>query len=227
MRATTFGMLVAIGAAGLTWGCGGNVTFLSADDAGQDARGTDANGNDASDATDHDGGGPDAPPPWSPVCPDLQPGAGSACSQQGVQCEYGSGDYNIQCDTVMQCQTGGWQTYQFFGGGCPTPVPNPPPCPADFTGVPQGQSCMPAGTGCVYPQGHCSCDVPFGLPQIDGGTATWQCLPEPGCPMPRPRLGSACTGQMYCTYEQCSFGETCMGGVWQGQNEACAGAGSP
>jgi hypothetical protein len=224
MRADTFGMLVALGAAGLAGGCGGNVTFVTGPADAAEAPGSDASGNDAS---GNDGGVLDATPPWSPVCPTAQPADGAPCSAQGIECEYGPGDYNIQCDSVMQCQSGAWRSFQFVGAGCPTPGPNPASCPADFVGVPQGQSCMPAGMGCVYPEGHCTCDVPFGPVQIDGGNATWSCLPEPGCPMPRPRLGSACTGQVTCTYEQCSFGESCMGGVWQGQNEACAGAGSP
>jgi hypothetical protein len=68
--------------------------------------------------------------------------------------------------------------------------------------------------------------VPIGGPvQIDGGTPDWGCVPEQGCPFPRPLLGVACNspGQT-CTYEACSYGETCQNGAWQADEEGCAGA---
>jgi hypothetical protein len=67
--------------------------------------------------------------------------------------------------------------------------------------------------------------------QLDSGASLeWICLPEEGCPFPRPRLGSACAGSVepggqVCTYEACSYAQVCRNGVWQAQQAECAGAG--
>jgi hypothetical protein len=108
----------------------------------------------------------------------------------------------------------------------PAPArPNTAACPTDYASVPQGSACSTDGLSCIYEQGECSCQVPLGGPvQIDGGTGYWGCVPEQGCPFPRARLGSACSGDAMCTYEACSYAQNCQGGVWQAQQEACAGA---
>ena len=114
-----------------------------------------------------------------------------------------------------------------FEACTPKPGPNSASCPATYASVPLGASCAATGLSCTYGQGLCSCQEPLGGPiQIDSGTGPhgyWGCVPEQGCPFPRPRLGSACASVgLYCTYEACSYAQTCQGGVWQGQSEACA-----
>jgi hypothetical protein len=158
------------------------------------------------------------------------PVEGSACTQQTVQCEYGTAWWNVACDKVVQCENGQWTTIQPSFGACtPQPGPNPAACPATYASVAQGSACSDTSTQCWYPQAECSCQFPFGgppPPNSDAGpVGTWQCIPESGCPYPRPRLGSACTIEgTYCTYEVCSYAQTCMNGVWQSQPMACAGA---
>jgi hypothetical protein len=223
-------LVVATALAGLTFGCGGSV-FTGAPGGGDS--GAHDSGPGPSDGGGPDGsGGPDAfgddsPAPWSPVCPETLPTTGSSCSKENVQCEYGSAWWSVACDQVVQCEGGQWTIFQPSFEPCqPQPGPNTAACPADFASVPQGSACSTDGLSCVYAEGQCACQVPLEGPvQIDGGTGYWGCVPEQGCPFPRARLGTSCTNaQADCTYEECSYAQTCEDGVWQAQEEACAGA---
>jgi hypothetical protein len=208
--------------------CSGAVAPLG---PGVDAGPTDASSHDA--APPSDGDIPDgyiivdASPPWSPVCPASKPAVGSACSDENLQCEYGDAWWNVACDAVLQCQQGKWQIDHVSYVPCtPAPGPNPAACPPSYADVPQGTSCNDNGESCVYSQAMCSCRTPLG-PVFEDGGASWYCLPEVGCPMPRPRIGTGCTGAAtYCTYAECEYSQECTNGVWQGQEEACAGAAS-
>jgi len=228
MRVPLIAFLAAATAlAGVTSGCGGSV-FTGAQ-AGGDSGTQDSGSSDGGGGPDGnggpDGGGGDASMPWSPVCPVGQPTVGAACSPENVQCEYGDSWWSVSCDLVTQCQGGQWATFQPSFEPCSAkPGPNDKSCPADFASVPQGTQCATTGLSCVYTQGECACQVPLGGPvEIDGGIGDWGCVPEQGCPFPRPRLGSACQGNTTCTYEACAYAQSCMGGVWQAQPEACAG----
>ncbi len=131
----------------------------------------------------------------------------------------------MACSKVVSCEGGSWTSNPVFPSSLCTPDPgkNPSACPATLAAVPQGESCSPAGLECVYPSGVCDCNAPFGPIMVDGGGSSWGCLPEPGCPMPRPRLGSACgTEGQNCTYQQCSYAQSCQGGLWQPEVEGCA-----
>jgi hypothetical protein len=170
---------------------------------------------------------PDANPPdagpWSPLCPNTAPTLGTPCTQPDLQCEYGDAWWSIGCDVVVQCRSGSWAS-DTVGGACtPQPGTNSSSCPATYGDVPQDQTCSPTGLSCLYSEGICSCGFPFG-PQPPVGGGLWSCLPGQGCPFPRPRLGSACSGSgMPCDYETCSYEEYCSGGTWQAQPAACAG----
>lgn len=211
-------------------GCGGAFApSLSSGDAGGGDSGN-VDGSPFQDASPGpDEGPPDSGHPWSPVCPASLPTLGSACTADQAECEYGNAWWSVSCDPVVQCENGVWTTDQPSYEACsPEPGPNPSTCPASYAAVPQGTACADTGLDCVYAEAVCSCQVPLGGPvQIDGGEgASWGCLPGPGCPMPRPRLGSACTAEgTYCTYEACSYGQTCQGGVWHSAEEGCAAAG--
>jgi hypothetical protein len=220
---TVWALLVPV--AGLMAGCGG-ATFQGETDAGgHDARNAEDGGHDAQTKGDAPPG--DAAAPWSPVCPENAPTVGSLCTvPDQTTCEYGLIQYDIDCDTVLQCQSGAWTKFSTFGT-CVPDGPNGAACPATFADVPQGQDCAPAGTTCEYSAGVCTCSMSLGGPIRlgDGGDpATWMCNPGTGCPMPRPRLGTACSAgaETDCTYESCEFGESCSDGVWQGQEEGCA-----
>jgi hypothetical protein len=127
----------------------------------------------------------------------------------GLQCEYGTNP-NPACNTDYTCGATGW-SYPPHGPICPTGT-----CPASYSAVPQGKSCTPAGLDCSYPEGQCNCAET--LPVSTGGPV-WQCAtPAPGCPSPRPDIGSACTQTgLECDYGACTGGVMlqCKDGYWQ------------
>jgi hypothetical protein len=99
--------------------------------------------------------------------------------------------------------------------------------------------CDTFGGWCDYPQGRCACTVQAGGPALLDASAVsiWICQDPsaPGCPTPRPRLGSPCSQDgLTCDYGACDIpggiGETCNGGIWIQAGVACpaqaAGAGS-
>jgi hypothetical protein len=229
MYARTISVLAA--AAGLTMACG--PAFVPLDPAGDS--GTSDSAFRSEGGGPPDGGGRDAPvgsdssSPWSPVCPATAPTPGSACTHQTVQCEYGTASWNVACDVVFQCENDVWTEITPSYESCtPQPGPNPTACPSGYAAVPQGAACA-GSMPCSYPEAVCSCQYPLGgppPPSPDGGVSGyWGCAPEPGCPMPRPRLGSACSIEgTSCTYEACAYGQTCVNGTWQSQPLACAGA---
>jgi len=225
-------------------GCGGTILREGTDsgpDAGEDAPGKPDVGPDSPGRPDSqtdalgDAGG-DAGRSWSPVCPVDVPVMGSPCSlpqppdNPEILCEYGKLQYDVACDTVLSCQGGTWGRASPLPSICQPDEPNAPACPATYADlqkdVAAGGSCSDANLRCEYPEGVCSCSQGFGGPiSIDGGTH-WFCNPGPGCPMPRPRLGEACTGSSQsCTYLTCDFAEGCVDGYWHGYFEACAGVG--
>ena len=159
----------------------------------------------------------------SPGCPASQPALRSACATDDLSCEYGD-DFNPACNTQLHCGGGTWNTANYGGGGrgCPTsgppkdlpPPPNGAGCP---TTVPSGAcsgtaSChygssleteCDCGPVCQsYPVGHCE----------DAGV-DWRCGPTPKkttiCPVPRPRLGEACTKEGDSCRVGPAHGETC------------------
>jgi hypothetical protein len=140
--------------------------------------------------------------PWSPVCPLSNPGEGAACSQPGLQCEYGNAWWNLSCDEVLECRNGVFTSAPFGCTTCePQPAPNPPSCPPDTGSFKSPCPSAQSGVVCFYGQGSsCTCEqvpVPDGGP--DGGPR-WECNPSAGCPSTRPRLGEPCNGGLVCPY---------------------------
>jgi hypothetical protein len=128
-------------------------------------------------------------------------------------CEWGN-DPNPSCNEVITCNSSGWST--------PPPTHCPPgTCPARYVDVPKEMPCSPDGLDCAYKEGQCDCA--FTLP-TGGVSPVWQCASPPGCPEPRPRIGSSCTQQgLSCDYGACTGGVEvqCTGGVWQQMQTAC------
>jgi hypothetical protein len=164
----------------------------------------------------------------SPVCPESVPALGSPCSPaldpRGAQfaCEYGDASWNVSCDTVVECSDTGWIPVSPGGQPC-TPQPNSlsPECPTSATLYSQTPSiCAEAGVTCDYPQGGtCQClGDPYDAAVLP---LKWDCVPGSECPAARPRLGSACSGELGCTYENCVYSEVCGGGVWLVQPYLC------
>ena len=198
-------------------GASGDAIADAIADAAADAGGKDAESEDAS---------------WSPDCPgsDLPPKVGSACSKEGLQCEYlrleylYKVEYDVACDILMECSNGAWANASISPNKCKPDSPNSTACPPSYGKIANGGTCDDNGLRCAYATGVCTCADSLGGPitTIDAG-ATWGCNPGPGCPMPRPRLGSACSTPQNCTYEACVYEETCgMSGIWQGTETVCA-----
>jgi hypothetical protein len=111
-------------------------------------------------------------------------------------------------------------------------------CPATFASVPRMTHCTPYGGWCDYAEGRCACTANTGPALLDASAeAIWICQDPsaPGCPSPRPRLGSTCSQEgLSCDYAACDVPggtvELCHGGAWIQGNVACpaaaAGAGS-
>jgi hypothetical protein len=209
--------LVALLVAGCGGGAeqGGDAATDSSRDGGSDARDT---------GVDSDSEAGDAAA-WSPVCPRELPSLGSACSDENVECEYGELQYDIGCDTVVECNCGTWVMADYGPTGCQPDGPNPSGCPSTYAGLEADldDECS-MGLQCEYTQAVCQClSVSSGGPVFDDAGA-WQCEPGAGCPLPRPRLGSTCsTPGESCTYTPCAFGEECKDGYWQANVLACAG----
>jgi hypothetical protein len=163
-------------------------------------------------------------PSWSPDCPADEPTVGTSCDVEGVQCEYPKGaklQYDIACDDVVECSSGRWVDETFMSA-CHPDGPNPPECPAAYIDLKNGSSCSDQNIWCEYPAGVCQCVQSSGVVVHDGGSYDWRCNPGSGCPMPRARLGSACSmsGEI-CTYETCEYSQACTSGLWHGSMEAC------
>lgn len=199
--------------------CGGRYADVSvAVDAGSDG----LLGDDIAEAGPRDSGRDSAP---SGPCPAERPREGGECRREGLECEYGASEYP-SCDDVFECAARRWVRTS-FGVSCPS-GPNDPSCPPTFQSVPRNQTCGPQGLTCHYDLGQCYCGVSFGPPMpYDGGPQDfpWTCDdPAPGCPQPRPRLGSACDGRVpVCVYQQCDYGQACQDGVWQAELMGCGG----
>jgi hypothetical protein len=215
----------------LTVGCGSS--FEAGDGGQQDGPASDSKSGEASqdagvdaakDAQDGDAG-TDAGS-WSPDCPATLPALKGACKTEGVQCEYPVAgqqiQYDIACDLVRLCMGGEWSDGKILSPGeCHLDGPNPASCPNGYAGIKNGGVCLHNGDYCMYPQGVCVCSPGLGGVMVVDAGDSWSCNPAAGCPMPRPRLGSACEPGTQCTYETCAYAQECMGGVWHGMAEPC------
>jgi hypothetical protein len=193
--------------------CGGTAIEGGGDGGGGDG-GRDTSVGDSPSGTDAPSY--DATGPWSPVCPETAPTQGSACTTSNLYCEYG-------CGNVLVCD-GTWAG-ALNPPECPS-QPNPSACPANLSSIDaDGGTCTGPSTGqCVYPTAVCECDFPFDPTPDAGDAGAWWCGPGPGCPLPRPRIGSPCDKSgLACSYAECGSTETCMGETWQFQDEPCGG----
>lgn len=152
------------------------------------------------------------------ACPATFPADRTACSPNGLECEYaGSAQF---CSRVTSC----YGTFTHIDGVCG--IPPGGACPATKAQVSVGQACTTMVT-CDYADGRCGCVPPAGPVAADGGGLTWQCTVAPAnCPTERPLLGTACTTEgRVCDYGACALGANggtyntplarrCTGGVW-------------
>lgn len=161
-------------------------------------------------------GGVDSSAPWSAVCPESRPTEGASCSHDSLDCEYG-------CNDVVVCSGGKWEGAVLSGQDALCDAgPNPSTCPSALSAITPNATCTNAGATCIYSQGVCECTSPAD-PTPDA-SASWFCGPEPGCPMPRPRIGSACTkASLTCDYQTCGNSVTCTDSVWQPAFAGCGG----
>lgn len=202
--------------------CGGSIASpIGTNDSGTGNDG--GSGNDS--GVGLDGGG-------SGACPPQLPTNGSACSREGLACEYGSSHISY-CNVIATCSGGQWTIPPPPPGPFPEcSAKNPPACPATFASVPVGTSCSKLyPTHCNYPEGECACTVDLGgpFPEDASALAKWFCSKpqNPSCPNPRPKIGSACnvSPSVDCNYGACVLpGGTvlhCESGIWQETPWAC------
>ncbi len=212
-------------------GTGGGAREASADashEASSDAGGKDAVAEDGGPSVGGgDGGASDgvvdgpADSPAARSCPMVKPALLSKCSAPGLQCEYPSTDAGIQndigCSTIVQCDGSLWK-HAGFSLTCQLDSDNPALCPGPGS---TGGICSKSML-CNYPTKICYCtSASGGGPVTDGGSLEWVCEPGPGCPMPRPALGSKCSGTPTCSYAPCLYNEVCLGGLWQASGVVC------
>jgi hypothetical protein len=210
MRAMTAMILgAALIASGACAACGGR---SEADLGGDGGAGSDSGTVDGGAGSDGGGGG-DA---GSAACPSAPPFGGSACSRVGLECEWGT-SADPYCNTLMTCTSGGWVSKNGGGGACAV-TPDAGACAPTYASVPRGQTCGAEGASCSYTEGACYCTMGFGGPQPPPGTqATWRCRDAvPGCPEPRPRIGTACAPNA----KRCDYGSCLTGGVMLVCNDA-------
>jgi hypothetical protein len=168
------------------------------------------------------GGGGDGGPGPSPICPAQAPAENTSCGHEGAQCEYGT-NTDYLCNTLAVCSGGRW-LYEKGFADCSTGLA--PGCAPDSSSVPRGEACDPLGTRCNYPDVVCQCAYPNGPATM---SPLWECeSPGPGCPIPRPRIGSACDvpADVTCDYGSCTVTDGvllgCQDGAWVQQSVACA-----
>ncbi len=158
-------------------------------------------------------------------CPTAAPTSGEACGPQGIVCEYGGANV-VVCDTVATCNGGRWELTAATKSDCVGT--SDPICPTAMSAVPIGHHCDMLGATCDYPTGRCACTVRESPTVYDASAqATWICpSPNGGCPLPRPMLGTACSGTTECDYGTCAIpnatAQACTNGIWVQQNTACA-----
>jgi hypothetical protein len=235
---TRFGALHALVAlSALAVACGGSTFDTQAEDGGTDSgadggtSGTASSGTGSSGVSGSSGAGGTSGSSGSTGtsgggtgggCPASPPTSGS-CSPEGLTCEWGTSNV-ADCDTVATCTGGLWSFAGHNPGGLDCGGGPPIACPGSYAAVPVFKPCSPSGGYCDYPEGRCACGTPPGPVQFfDGSVASvWECEnpSTPGCPQPRPRLGSACMEEgLSCDYGGCGEvpggnAEACKGGIW-------------
>jgi hypothetical protein len=174
-------------------------------------------GQDAADG----GGQTDARNDSAPSCPTSPPGVGSACSDIGEQCEYGSSP-DPACNEIFDCTANGWQKTSAVGPTCPGPdggFDSGGGCPMQ----PPTGACSDLGETCNYATETCVCSNGSPPPVF----TSWHCtMPGPGCPEPRPAIGSSCSMPgLMCDYGHCNGGVEldCTNGIWQIGGGPCPG----
>ena len=165
------------------------------------------------------------PPPSGPPCPESAPAQGEGCLVNGVSCEYGESPV-VVCDEVVTCHDWQWRVSSAPNSTDPACAPSATWCPTSLDDIPAGQVCAQPTIHCDFAGARCECaqNAP-----VAGWPGSWKCptvptftvgvnlgfnFPNPGCPMDRPRLGSACS----------SFGLTCDYGACQirgGNRQEC------
>lgn len=144
-------------------------------------------------------------------CPDQLPADGVPCAPLGRSCEYGAFSWH-DCNSYASCTTRGWVVHAPLAAVC---APNNTMCPASASAITAGSACDNGGLECFFRESTCYCPRPA---TGDAGTV-WTCdAPAPGCPSPRPFVGSACSTEgQECDYAACllhNVRQRCQGGVW-------------
>ena len=154
-------------------------------------------------------------------CPSIAPVPGAACSDLGVQCEYGA---NVQqgCNEFLVCARDVWVVF-VPSGICGGPGPGQS-CPAAYTPTLSGSDCSSDGGSvtfaCAYPQGTCYCQSTPNQRALG-----WICVAAPpGCPATPPESGQSCSQEgLRCDYGFCYGGASlvCASSIWNNSGGTC------
>lgn len=166
----------------------------------------------------------------APVCPTEEPGEGSACIDDELQCSYGSSS-SAYCRRYLVCTGGAWVVPATRVSTCM--VQPPEQCPTE----PQpGAACVSSevngNVSCEYGHGiNCYClGNPVGAPR---SKSEWECYGPPrngACPELLPNIGEGCAinGQA-CHYGIVQWGchapyadVYCYQGAWEVSSAICA-----
>jgi hypothetical protein len=165
-----------------------------------------------------------------PVCPTDEPGEGSGCTVDELQCSYGSSSA-AYCRRYLVCTAGAWTVPPNRVSTCKMQPPEQ--CPAE----PQpGATCTASEVSgfvpCEY-DGAISCyclGTPVGVP---GTTSEWECYGPPrngACPELLPNIGDGCAvnGQAchYGVVQQGCYAPYadvyCYQGAWEASSPTCS-----
>ncbi|HSQ68207.1 MAG TPA: hypothetical protein VLM85_33585 [Polyangiaceae bacterium] len=154
-------------------------------------------------------------------CPLSPPKVGDPCAAP-QQCEYGP-SFHPECDTMVQCTSGG--TWALEWDGVTSCTFTDQGCPAVLADI-DSPSCPSQGMSCNFGDTQCDCVGGCGGgAQLHGGAplGQWSCVTKDGtgtCPWPRPRIGTACGPTDFgCAYAAAccpGWNMACTSGVWQG-----------
>ncbi len=245
MRSTLLllSLLAVVACGGATFsgpdaGDGGGSSSGSASGGSSGSSSGSSSGGTTSSSSGSSSGGTTSSSSGSPVagCPGSLPTQFAPCSENGLVCEWGTSP-DPSCDDSATCNSGSWAIPSAPAGVCAPSAPIV--CPSSFASVARMSACTPYGGFCDYPEGRCACSVPEGPAMMNPPSAIWLCQDAgPGCPTPRPRLGTPCSPKeegMQCDYGSCTVpggsAEQCTAGVWMPAAVGCplaagVGAGS-
>lgn len=164
------------------------------------------------------------------VCPETEPSAGAPCDSELAVCTYGD---DPACRSAWECRGGAWQA-PVPARDCDGTVVCPAQAPVSLITC-GADEVTPSDGRCVYENGvicACMCIWDIGGAMAQGLQIHWSCsIPSAtngvwnaDCPLGVPMEGSACVGEVECSYPAADICEVpnlvltmarCVSGSWE------------